>query len=194
MRATPLPFASASLALVSLALAVSVFGAAPTRAQWEPSGAISGLLAIEPTADERRLGGDLVVDLFERVGPASFGLAIGIGASTSDNDDVNRVFAPLGLSVGVGVAPRPIGFHVFLRGGIWAGATNAGLRAGGWVALGARVELRLDDAIALGLTFETWRLAGQLERWMILPGLSLVWRPVDDRSGASIHAPDGVTD
>ena len=125
MRAARLP-----LGLASLALAVSVFGAAPTRAQWEPSGAISGLLAIEPTADERRLGGDLVVDLFERVGPASFGLAIGIGASTSDNDDVNRVFAPLGLSVGVGVAPRPIGFHVFLRGGIWAGATNAGLRAG----------------------------------------------------------------
>ena len=33
------------------------------------------------------------------------GLAIGIGASTSDNEDVNRVFAPMGLSVGIGIAP-----------------------------------------------------------------------------------------
>lgn len=183
------------LALAALTLAVSVFDAARARAQWEPSGAITGLLAVEPTADERRLGGDLVVDLFERVGPASFGLAIGIGASTSDNGDVNRVFAPLGLSLGVGVAPRPIGFQTFVRGGIWAGATNAGLRAGGWAAFGARLEIRLDDAIALGVTFDTWRLAGKLERWMILPGLSLVWRPVEDRSSTSMHPPtEGVTD
>jgi hypothetical protein len=164
---------------VGLALAALALFAAPTHAQWEPSGAVSGLLAIEPTADERRLGADLVVDLFERVGPATFGLAIGVGASTSDNEEVNRVFAPLGLSIGVGVAPRPVGFHVFARGGLWAGATNDGLRAGGWGALGARLEIRLDDAIALGASLEVWRLTGELERWMILPGLSLVWRPFD---------------
>lgn len=165
------------IGVLACAMATTV---APAHAQWTPSGAISGMLAIEPTADERRLGGDLVVDLFERVGPATFGLAIGVGASTSDNEDVNRVFAPLGLSIGVGVAPRPVGFHVFLRGGLWAGATNDGLRAGGWAAVGARFEIRLDDAIAVGVTFETWRLSGELERWMILPGLSLVWRPVED--------------
>ena len=174
-----------------IAVVVSALFAPTARAQWEPSGAITGLLAIEPTADERRLGGDLVVDLFERVGPASFGLAIGIGASTSDNEDVNRVFAPMGLSVGIGVAPRPVGFHVFLRGGLWAGATNEGLRAGGWAAFGARFEVRLDDAIALGVTFETWRLSGELSRWMVLPCLSLVWRPVEDSSAADPADPEG---
>lgn len=174
-----------------VAVVVSALFASTARAQWEPSGTITGLLAIEPTADERRLGGDLVVDLFERVGPASFGLAIGIGASTSDNEDVNRVFAPMGLSVGIGIAPRPVGFHVFLRGGLWAGATNEGLRAGGWAAFGARLEIRLDDAIALGVTFETWRLSGELSRWMVLPGLSLVWRPVEDSSAADPADPEG---
>jgi hypothetical protein len=73
-----------------------------------------------------------------------------------------------------------VGFHVFLRGGLWAGATNEGLRAGAWAAFGARFEIRLDDAIAIGVTFETWRLSGELARWMVLPGLSLVWRPVED--------------
>ena len=174
-----------------VAVVVSALFAPTARAKWEPSGTITGLLAIEPAADERRLGGDLVVDLFERVGPASFGLAIGIGASTSDNEDVNRVFAPMGLSVGIGVAPRPVGFHVFVRGGLWAGATNEGLRAGGWAAFGARFEVRLDDAIALGVTFETWRLSGELSRWMVLPGLSLVWRPVEDSSAADPADPEG---
>ncbi|MCA9613451.1 MAG: hypothetical protein H6721_04520 [Sandaracinus sp.] len=164
--------------LLLAALVLAAFAPA-AHAQWEPSGAITGLLAIEPTADERRLGGDLVVDLFERVGPATFGLGIGVGASTSDNDDVNRVFAPLTLTAGIGLRPRPVGFHVFLRGGFWAGATNDGLRVGGLAGFGARLEVRLDDALAIGATFETWRLAGELERWMILPGLSLVWRPFD---------------
>ena len=47
-----------------------------------------------------------------------------------------------------------------------------------WLVLRHLLEGEL-DALAIGATFETWRLAGELERWMILPGLSLVWRPFD---------------
>lgn len=177
--ASPLRVGALASALRGGALAlalVAVTTAGAARADWEPSGAVSGLFAVEPGADERRLGGNLLVDLWQDVGVATFGLAMGVGATTSANDDVNRVFAPLGLSLGLSLRPRPVGGMLFARGGLWAGATNQGLAAGGWASFGGRLEVRLDDTVSLAATVEVWRLFGNLDRWMVLPGLSLVWR------------------
>jgi len=167
---------AASLALLALAApAAAQEGVRHTPADWEPSGSIRGFLLWEPGEDERRLGGGTMVDLHQRFGPATVGLAIGIGAITSDNDDVNRIFAPIGATVGIGFLPDPVGVHAYVRAGFWGGATNLGLRGGAWLSGGARFDVALGERIALGVDVEVWRLWGELERFLVSPGLSLVW-------------------
>ena len=164
----------------SLAALIGLGITTSASAQWRPSGDLTGFLLVERGGEEPRVGGGLLVDLYERFGALRLGFGLGMAASTSDNDNVNRIFAPVGAYVGVGSTDSRIGLHAHLRGGFWAGATNIGLRAGPWLGGGAMMDVALDGSLRLGLGFEYWMFFGDgPRRDMFTPTISLRWSPVE---------------
>lgn len=145
-------------------------------AQWEPSGTVSAQVLLEVDTEETRRGGGFMVDVWEPFGVFQLGLAFGISAINSDNDDTSQILTPLGLTVGVGARGRVVGFRAVGRGGMWGGATKSGLEAGGWISLGASIDLALDEVVSIGVALDYWRLWGQFDRNVIVPALQLVWR------------------
>lgn len=145
-------------------------------AQWRPDGAVSAYVQVEAENNSRGLGGGVLIDVWQPFGAFQLGFSAGAGAITSDNDDANRIFAPVAATVGVGFKPQPVGLRAIARGGFWAGATNEGLRGGGFLAGGVAMDIRMDDTLSLGISFEGWRLWGELRRFLLVPALSLVWR------------------
>jgi hypothetical protein len=135
-------------------------------------------------------GGDVgaasVVDLWEPFGEwFKVGGAMGVAALPSDDAQESRTFLPAGLSLAFVVEPRPVGFDVRVRGGGWAGATNGGLSAGGWVATGGHLQFALDSRIALTLGAEGWFLFGHGNKQYLVPGAGLVWTVPQDDAGQS---------
>lgn len=150
--------------------------ASTAEAQWDPSGTVSAQVLFEVGTSETRRGGGLMVDVWEPFGVFQLGLAFGISAITSDNDDTSQILTPLGLSVGVGTRGTTVGFRLAMRGGMWGGATKSGLEAGGWLSAGGTIDVALDDTISLGVGVEYWRLWGNFDRDVVVPSLQLVWR------------------
>lgn len=173
-----------SLAL-TCALAWNALGSA-ADAQWDPSGTVSAQVLFEVDTDETRRGGGLMVDVWEPFGVFQLGLAFGISAINSDNDDTSQILTPLGLSVGVGTSGAIVGFRLAVRGGMWGGATKGGLEAGGWMSAGGTLDFALsgpadgaaDDghSVSLGVGLEYWHLWGKFDRDVVVPSLQLVWR------------------
>lgn len=161
-------------AALTALLWTAVLGTAHADGPWRPSGAVSALMPID--LEDRGLGGGLLLDFWQPVGAFQFGFSAGLTALTSDNPDASAIVTPLAATVGIGSAPRPVGVRAYVRGGVWAGATDSGLRGGGLLSGGAALDIRLDDTLALGIAVEAWRTWGKLDRLMIAPSLSLVWR------------------
>ena len=161
----------------TLALMLALGVATTASAQWEPSGTVSAQLLLEVDTSETRRGGGLMLDVWEPFGLFQLGLAFGISAISSDNDDSSQILTPIGLSVGLGTRGQVIGFRLVARGGMWGGATKSGLEAGGWMSFGGTLDAALDETLSLGLGIEYWRLWGDFDRHVIVPALQLVWRP-----------------
>lgn len=154
-------------------------------AQWEPSGRIAGALQIdlgEGESDERRFGGALTVDLWSALGPARLGFVTGLGALTRGDDDENRIYAPLGLSVGAGTSGHTVDFTVLARGGIWGGATNQGLRVGAFLGGGASLDLRIDDVLSVAVALDVWVFFREETRVALSPSIGLQWIVGQDAS------------
>ncbi len=152
----------------------ATLGTAHADGPWRPSGAISALMPID--LEDGGVGGGLLVDLWESLGAFQIGFAAGLAALTSDNPNASAIVTPLAATVGIGSRPHPISVHAYVRGGVWGGATNSGLRGGAFVAGGVALDVRLDDVLGLGIGGEVWRTWGALDRLMLAPTLSLVWR------------------
>ena len=150
--------------------------AATANAQWDPSGTVSAQVLIEIDTTETRRGGGLMVDVWEPFGVFQLGLAFGIAAINSDNDDTSQILTPVGLSLGVGARGDALGFRLAARGGMWGGATKSGLEAGGWLSVGGTLDLALDETVSVGVGLDYWRLWGSFDRHVIVPALQLVWR------------------
>ncbi len=159
----------------TLLVASAVWGSS-AHAQWEPSGSVSAQVLFEVGTEETRRGGGILVDVWEPFGLFQLGLAVGISAISSDNDDTSQILTPLGLTLGIGTRGKTVGFRVAVRGGMWGGATKSGLEAGGWLSAGAGLDLALDDTVSLGVALDYWRLWGNVDRDVIVPALQLVWR------------------
>lgn len=162
-----------------LAVATLCATLTPTEAsaQWEPSGRLAGSLQIDlgGDGDERRLGGALTVDLWSALGPARLGFVTGLGALTRGDDDDNRIYAPLGLSVGAGTSGNRVDFTVLARGGIWGGATNQGLRVGAFLGGGASLDLRIDDVLSVAVALDVWVFFREETRVALSPSIGLQW-------------------
>jgi hypothetical protein len=156
---------------------------ASAAAQVRTAGAADATALI---ADEA-WGGTLSVDLWAVLGepraPVSFRLggAFGAGAITGDDDARSRVLMPVGASASLLVFPsRTWFFEVRARGGMWGGATNQGLGAGGWVSGGAYVGYAVGANAALGAGVSVWWLLGHGDIRAIAPSITAVWFPWED--------------
>lgn len=165
---------------LSSCLALALLGGAllsvPAQADWRPSGAASGTLLIRE--GDHDLGGAVLVDFWRPIGPLRLGGVFGAAAITSDlSDDEKdgRVFAPLGLSLALVKRPEPVGVSLRARGGIWAGAVPNSLGAGGWLTIGAHLEIAIDPSIALSAGMDAWFLFGHGDTALFAPTLSVVW-------------------
>ena len=158
---------------------------APTlaRADVLPAGALRGGVLVQsvdsrPGADETRYGGGLMVDLWQPFGPLRVGGAAGIAAIRSDNDDANDVFLPLGASIGLSSqgGDAVVAFTGVLRVGGWAGATNAGLAGGAFLAGGVHLDVRLDKGLHASFGTDVWAVFGDGTRRVFwVPTLGISW-------------------
>ncbi len=183
-------------ALAAAAL-LGLLGAPPLRtaaAQARPAGAVSAVALVgdERSAPDGRsatsgaeradYGAGAIVDLFHEVGLLRVGGALGVAAVSSADGVRSRVYMPLAASVSL-LLPLGGGVGLDLRGrlGAWAGATDAGLDADLFAALGAWLALPLGGRARLGLGVDVWFQRAELrpgERGVesyVAPGLALVW-------------------
>jgi hypothetical protein len=160
-------------------LAMLVLGALPShaRAEWEPSGSLAATLHLEVGGPGDR-GGALLVDLWERWDFFRLGLAAGVGALTSDDDegDPNRAFAPIGLSMGIVSMGERVGGSFTVRAGPWGGATKDGLNGGFWATAGASFDVRWGERLVVSFFADFWLIAGAGQvRTLVAPGVALRW-------------------
>lgn len=156
-------------ALVVATVALAAVGSA--HAQPRPSGA----LAAGPLLRGADVGLSSLVDLWYRAGVVHVGGAMGVGAVTSDDDDETRIFMPVGVSAAIVLAGERAGGSLRARLGTWAGATNQGIRAGLWVAVGAHFEYALDAHVALAAGLDLWLLFAHGDATLLSPGVGLRW-------------------
>lgn len=173
---------AAPLCVLSLLLVVA--SSSRTRADWQPSGRLSVPLHMDFQGEELRLGSGIQLDLHQLAGPLGVGFVAGVHSLTLGDDDDNRVFAPLGLSLSLGThtagnARHAVDLSVVARGGLWAGATNQGIAAGPFVSGGMYLDIRLDDALFIVLGVDIWALFTHGTRIQVSPTLGLQWRLAD---------------
>lgn len=160
-----------ALRLAALTLGITLSIARTAVA--EPGGAITGSFLVS----EGEFGGAGLVDVWAVLGPLRVGGAFGLGFMPSADDDRSRVIAPAGLSLGVQGVARRFVFEVRGRGGFWSGATNDGLRAGGWLAVGGHFGYELSPHVAITCGVDGWFLFGPAEAMVFAPGLGFSFSP-----------------
>lgn len=128
-------------------------------------------------------GGALTIDVWAALAESDavrvgLGGAIGGAALTSDDDARSRILMPLGASASLFISPSGTWFLDFrARGGMWGGATNQGLAAGGWVAGSAYFGYALGPNASLGLGATAWGLLGHGSIFAVGPAITAVWTP-----------------
>lgn len=152
-------------------------------AQVRTAGAADAIVLVADDA----WGGALSVDLWAVAGepraPVSLRLggALGAGAITSDDDSRSRILMPVGASASLLVFPTETWFlELRARGGLWGGATNQGLGAGGWVAGGAYFGYAVGPNAALGAGVSMWWLLGHGDILALAPSITAVWLPWEE--------------
>lgn len=156
------------------------------HADWEPDGSVASQLHFELGGPGER-GGAILVDLWESYGLFRLGLAAGVGVLTGSGDEgeSNRVFAPMGLSLGLAaMSPAGVGGSATLRAGPWGGATNDGLKGGFWLSVGGSLDLRWGERLVIAFLVDYWLIAGAGEvRSTLAPGAALRWTWPDEGMG-----------
>jgi hypothetical protein len=127
-------------------------------------------------------GPAILVDLWEPLGPLLVGGAIGVAALTHPDADSTRSFMPLGVSLGVAIPMGRVFLAIRIRAGLWAGALNQGLFAGGWLAAAGCFEYALDDRVWVSAGLDAWYLMGRDSVLLYAPALGLSWQ-LDSDSG-----------
>jgi hypothetical protein len=125
---------------------------------------------------ERQFGGVLSFDVWYPRGPLRLGASTGI-ISLFGQDEATRTFAPLLASIAVETLGPTFGFSLRFRGGLWAGVTDEGLRAGTMLTGGLFLHYRVEERISLALGVDTLFTFGHGDISLFAPSLSLVFSP-----------------
>lgn len=144
----------------------------------DPAFALTGGLAVRAGSirGDSQLGGVLLFDVWYARGPLRLGGSTGITALFGD-DEETRTLAPLLASIAIeSLGPR-LGFSMRFRGGLWAGATDDGLRAGPMLAGGLFLHYLVDPRISIAAGVDTLFLFSHGDTSLFVPSISLVFRP-----------------
>jgi hypothetical protein len=158
-------------------VACTVLSGASARAE-EPAFALSSGLVVRagPVGGETQLGGALLFDVWYPRGPVRIGGTTGVIALFGQ-EERTRIFAPLLFSLAVETMGPKLGFSLRFRGGMWAGATDDGLKAGSMLGGGVFLHYRVEERISIALGVDTLFVFGHGDISLFVPSLSLVYRP-----------------
>ncbi len=160
-------------AALAFALALSV--AAPAAAQDAFAGGVQGHFLASPQGD---LGAGLSADLWYALEMFRFGGFFGVAAVPAEEDLRNRIFMPLGASIGFEAVGDVVGVSIRARGGLWGGATQeVKLTAGGFVGGAAYLLFALGGGVAVNVGLEVWGVFGDGETALFSPSAGLTWSP-----------------
>jgi len=159
--------------LLLLAAVQAIWDVPSARAQPSFAGNLSG----QAIRAESRWGGGVMADLTLPLGEFRLGGALGAAVVRAEDDARSRVLMPLALSLGVLLRPEPVWIMAEARAGAWTGATNDGLRVGGFLSGGAYLGYALGPRIALSVGAEAWFLAGHGDVVAFVPGIRFSWVP-----------------
>lgn len=166
---------SSRAAFLATALACCALASTAT-ADDGPAVAVQGHVLVSPEAE---LGGALSADLWVPIDIFRVGGFFGVAGLPSAEDTLNRVFMPVGPSVGVEALGDPIGFSLRLRGGLWGGATqDAKLAAGGFVGGGAYILFAMGAGVSFSAGLDVWGIFGDGQTVLFAPGVGLTWNPM----------------
>jgi hypothetical protein len=162
------------LALVALSF-VALTSPALAEAQEGPAGAVHAHVLASPRAD---FGGALSAELTVPLGIFRLGGFLAVAAVPSSEDVYNRIFLPIGPTVGIEVLGDVVGFALRARGGVWAGATQeVKLTAGGFLGGGAYLLFALGGGATLSAGLDVWGVFGDGQSALFAPGIGLTWSP-----------------
>ncbi len=179
-------FVARALFLSTLLLASWACAANAAQAQRIPAGAISAHALFSYTQPEgtdttdQGYGGNLIADITLPLGWFRIGGSLGVAAITSSADEASRVLMPISLSLGAVFRPGSLWLDLRGRAGMWAGATNQGLAAGGFFSIGGFAGWAFAKNVAVGVAFDALFALGHGDTIAVAPGLSLVWVPQED--------------
>ncbi len=166
-----------SLALSSVvALAVAVL--APKIARAEPWG-VGGDVTGHYLGHQGGGGAGVVLDLGTMFGAVRVGGFTGLAALLGQ-DELTRVFLPVGPAAALVLEGGRLTASLRLRAGVWAGATDAGVAAGGIFGAGAHFGYAIGRGAGVTAGVDGWLMVGQGTRWIIAPGVGLEWAPAPD--------------
>jgi hypothetical protein len=142
-------------------------------AQGGPAGAVHAHVLASPRED---FGGAVSAELTVPLGIFRLGGFLAVAAVPSPEDVYNRIFLPVGPTVGLEVLGQVLGFALRVRGGLWAGATqDVKLTAGGFVGGGAYLLFALGGGATLSAGLDVWGVFGDGETALFAPGIGLTW-------------------
>lgn len=158
-----------------LAVGLTLAVASSAAAQDGPAGALQGSFLASTEGD---FGGALGADLWYPIDVFRIGGFFAVGAVPTGEDARNRVFMPVGASLGLELLGEVVGVSLRARGGLWGGATqDEKLTAGGFVGGGAWFLYHLGAGVTLSVGLEVWGLFGAGETALFTPGAGLTWNP-----------------
>lgn len=159
----------------ALTLLLVLLAAAPAAAQDSIAGATQAHFLASTQGD---LGGGVSADLWFPFEMLRFGGFFGVAAVPAEDDVHNRIFMPLGVSIGLELLGDIVGVSVRARGGLWGGATQeVKLTAGGFLGGAVYLLFALGEGVAVDLGLEVWGIFGDGETALFSPSLGLSWSP-----------------
>ncbi len=166
-----------------------VVSAASAQDGFQPAGAVTGNFLVA----KESFGGGILADVHIPVGVLRIGGGLGAVALSSDDPDRARAFMPVTASFGLVFGGDSFAVNFRARGGLWAGAINSGLAAGGFVGGGGYLAFGLGAGAYLTAGCDVWGVTGHGSALVIAPGLGLVWTPGVEDDTDEIPNPEGGT-
>lgn len=164
-----------------------VVSAASAQEGFQPAGAVTGHFLVA----KESIGGGILADVHIPVSVLRIGVGLGAVAISSDDADRARTFMPVTASFGLVLGGDSFAVNLRARGGLWAGAINSGLAAGGFVGGGGYLAFGLGAGAYLTAGCDVWGVIGHGSALVIAPGLGLLWTPGAGDDTEEIPNPDG---
>lgn len=166
---------ASKLVLFVFVVAVTSLTVGLAHAQDPFAGRVGASVLVSTRGD---VGGAVHSDLWFAADVFRVGGFLGAGVVPAEEDARNRVYMPVGASLALITEGGPLGIGATVRGGLWAGATQAEkLAIGGCIGGSLDFTISLGAGAALTLGLDVWGLFGSGASLLFAPAVGFTWGP-----------------